>query len=198
MLKGPAQKRVIAMPQLPKKWKPLKCANCNKVINTLAQLKKHEYRCPPPPKLILKCDDCKEEFLGKYLLYKHMRENHHTVMPQCTICTKVLSDRTALKQHIKFVHQKIKNYECPICFKHFASITLTERHKKQVHEKIKNFECNLCHKKFPQAQNLEWHLRGVHEKLKPYQCDICGMNFSQSTSLSCHSKNIHQKKKEII
>ena len=177
--------------------KPLQCAKCNKIYKTLGQLKKHKYRCPPPPKLILKCDDCEEEFLGQYYLYKHMRDNH-TVMPQCSICEKVLSDKKALKKHIKFVHQKIKSYECSICCKRFVSITLTERHKKQVHERIKNFECSLCHKKFPQAQNLEWHMRGVHEKLKPYQCDICGMNFAQSASLSTHYKNIHQKKKEII
>ena len=170
--------------------KPFQCEFCARVYEKVKQLKKHQYRCIQKPKVLRKC----EEIYGSTHLYELVIENNKS-NPQCFICEKVFSDKWALTNHVKFVHEKKKNFECLICKKRFGTNALKERHIKQVHEKQKRFECQFCKKKFPQAQNLDGHIKGVHERLKPYKCDTCGNNFTQSSSLSLHYKIIHRQNK---
>ena len=174
--------------------KPFQCEFCKRVYEKVKQLQKHKYRCILRPKVFRKPDDREREIYGSTNLYEIVIENLESSL-QCFICEKVLSDKWALKNHVKFVHENLKDSECSICKKRFGTNTLTERHIKQVHEKLKHFECQLCKKKFPQAQNLDWHIRGVHEKLKPFKCDTCGNNFAQSSSLSIHYKTMHPQNK---
>ena len=86
--------------------KPFQCEFCARVYEKVKQLKKHQYRCIQKPKVLRKC----EEIYGSTHLYELVIENNKS-NPQCFICEKVFSDKWVLTNHVKFVHEKKKNYE---------------------------------------------------------------------------------------
>jgi len=52
-----------------------------------------------------------------------------------SICNKKLGPKGVFLQHIKVVHEKIKNFECSICTKKFGYNIHLQRHIKSVPKK---------------------------------------------------------------
>ena len=115
---------------------------------------------------------------------------------KCEHCGKGLQSHCALIQHIKAVHDKIKDYKCDQCDATFSSIGKKDRHIDAVHDKIKNCECDRCGAWFYSNSHLEIHIKAVHDKIKDYKCDRCDASFSSIGKKYRHVKAVHDKIKD--
>ena len=80
---------------------------------------------------------------------------------QCNKCEKSYTFKRDLEQHIKFVHEKIKDVICDTCGKRFKTKTELRLHITKVHD-CKQFACTTCHKVFNAKSNLRFHMKYVH------------------------------------
>ena len=133
----------------------------------------------------------------------------------CSICHK---EYRSLYHHMRFTHDKIKNYECSHCKKKFLGQNVMNKHVQSVHlEKktncpdckrdfsinylrthIKEFHgcgavkkpCSQCGKKFG-ISNLVRHIRQVHNN-ESITCPDCGKAIAYS-NLKKHMKAVHNQ-----
>ena len=59
-------------------------------------------------------------------------------------------------------------------------------HIKVVHENIKEFNCLPCNKWFGSKSGMRSHVKRVHEDLKPFRCDSCNKCFTAKCDLDRH------------
>ena len=114
--------------QIPGEKHILCCKKCNKYETPYRNsLKRHQATCQidKPKKTQLKhsCSICDQAYPTKYLLNKHIKENHETAkVYYCDIdsCEKTFSRKYHLQRHIKDVHEEkkvIPSKQCGICNK---------------------------------------------------------------------------------
>jgi uncharacterized C2H2 Zn-finger protein len=115
---------------------------------------------------------------------------------QCKLCPIAVTSESILKEHIKVVHDKIRDYECDVCHAKFGQKHNMIEHKRNVHEKIKDFKCKECGAMFGRVRGLREHIMLMHDKLKRFECGICGDRFGKSQYLKDHTKIIHDKIKD--
>ena len=58
-----------------------------------------------------------------------------------------------------------------------------KEHIKTIHEGIKDSRCEICGKLFSQAGAVKYHIKRVHEGVRDYQCDHCGQAFAGKQGL---------------
>ena len=63
-----------------------------------------------------------------------------------------------------------------------------KQHVKAVHENIREHACNSCGKRFLQKNKLKRHTETVHEKIRVFKCDSCGKTFGMKGKLTSHLK----------
>ena len=101
----------------------------------------------------------------------------------CTYCVFTSKYKRSVTTHIKFVHDKIREYKCSMC--DFAAVTRQNlsHHTKAVHEKIRDQNCEHCDYKSSLPQDLNKHVKHVHKGIKEYKCTACGKQFSTNENL---------------
>ncbi|KAK3915506.1 Protein glass [Frankliniella fusca] len=82
---------------------------------------------------------------------------------QCTLCGKVLSNRTSLNVHVRS-HTGERPYRCTVCPAAFTDLSNWRRHR-VVHTKAKRYQCQACPSRFSQSGNLRMHVRKHHPEL---------------------------------
>ena len=106
--------------------------------------------------------------------------------------------KSLLKQHIKVVHEKIKQYLCTQCGKCFVTTSQLNFHVKKVHEKdlneVKISICKICQKEFESKHELNNHKLVVHEGIKPIICPEYPMGFARRINLIQHIRFVHTEK----
>lgn len=109
----------------------------------------------------------------------------------CESCQKEFLSKSALKAHIKFVHQHLNVYPCPQddCKKFFNTQYRLEIHMLS-HKGVRPFKCELCHKSFTEQGTLRTHLV-THSSLRPFQCEICKYKCKTCPQLRNHYKKEH-------
>merc|ERR1712203_283067 len=98
-----------------------------------------------------------------------------------------------LYHHVKYFHEKIRNYECSYCEKKFQAKKLLYNHVQSIHLGEKT-NCPDCGKALT-ISNLNKHIKSVHKKLKK-TCDICNEEMPYS-SISVHKRKVHNIGKPI-
>ena len=142
---------------------------------------------------VIKCSLCKQNFANKNDIENHIKpiQNSKTTpfwtgvtTSKCSICHKEYKD---LYHHVRYVHNKIKNYKCDYCEKAFQAKGLMKNHMASIHlgEKTK---CPICKKDFS-VDNLNRHVREFHEKNRK-QCPHCEKRMGMS-NLSKHIRSVH-------
>merc|ERR1712176_1167514 len=119
----------------------------------------------------------------------HIKQIHLSETSTCHICHKEYKD---LYHHVKYFHEKIRNYECSYCEKKFQAKKLLSRHVRETHERIKK-PCPHCEKEFAMS-NLSRHIRQVHNN-ESTECPDCGKALTIS-NLNKHIKSVHKKLKK--
>eukprot|EP00092_Neocalanus_flemingeri_P027150 GFUD01029444.1.p1 GENE.GFUD01029444.1~~GFUD01029444.1.p1 ORF type:complete len:816 (+),score=160.55 GFUD01029444.1:309-2450(+) len=99
-----------------------------------------------------------------------------------------------IKNHIKMVHYKIRNFQCPQCQSSFTSNSQMMKHKEAVHTNLK-VECGECGGMF-KSTTLQSHVRRVHRGIKPaVPCTepACKKVFGSKGDLERHVLGVHMK-----
>ena len=121
------------------------------------------------------------------------------VLPQntgteCLQCGKVFTRKIDLKNHVKHVHDKIREHICEVCAKGFATSSDLNTHKR-THTGEKNFPCHICGQSYSSKQYLIIHTR-QHTGEKPHSCEECGKAFADPSALKNHQKQ-HQNNQPV-
>ena len=106
--------------------------------------------------------------------------------PQCVQCGKLFTNNTDMKNHVKAVHDKIRDIICDICAKGFPSKSALNIHR-MGHTGEKNFPCHICGQSYKTKHYLIIHTR-LHTGEKPHCCEECGKAFADPSALKNHQK----------
>lgn len=112
-------------------------------------------------------------------------------------CDKSFTTASALKRHVKGVHENIKqkgprDYRCKLCKEVFSNKYQKEKHLAQVHlDGAKPLRsCRLCQTEFELFDDFKQHLSS-HQL--PFICLICGENNSSQEALNEHNTTEHKR-----
>lgn len=158
----------------------------------------------------LTCDFCGLTFPAKYLIIKHMREEHIVknidrshFRYKCVDCNAEFSRLMFQRAHVRefhpeqiVTHQKEKEKTsknlCHVCGKTFIWLSRLVHHRKS-HIENRPFQCSVCNKSFAIAANLREHMN-THSG-KKYKClhENCNSEFSHQSGMTRHYKTIHSR-----
>ena len=146
---------------------------------------------------VLQCPYCLEWVGG---LVEHVKRNHkdknsRQIRSQCPYedCGKMVVD---VKNHIRKVHDKVKNYNCEQCHATFFSNYQTVKHVETVHD-FKKIKCEDCGGLF-KSNTLKNHVNRVHRGIKSsISCteENCTKVFGSHADLERHVEGVHKKLK---
>ena len=148
--------------------KNLECKECGKFFKNKMYLRNH-HRFKHTTKTVIVCDDCGKSFSQKQSFLDHSLTH--------------LSEQE--KEQIKI------SCPNPDCDYTTIKKELLKEHIKRVHEKKKNYQCSFCTKEFFSRTHMDEHTNGVHLNLKPIQCDLCGFASAYRSTINEHKKVAH-------
>ena len=141
------------------------------------------------------CPHC-DMWVGR--LVEHMKSAHpdldyHMIKTKCPFepCDRSVVD---IENHIRLVHDKVRNFSCEKCDAKFTSSHHLLKHTEAAHTNIR-VECNLCGKVF-KSTTIENHIKRVHHGLKPsIPCsnEGCGKTFGSKADMERHVLAVHMK-----
>ena len=109
---------------------------------------------------VTECSLCEQKFVTKNALKNHIKQVHLSETSTCHICHKEYKD---LYHHVKYFHEKIRNYECSYCEKKFQAKKLLYNHVQSIHLGEKT-NCPDCGKDIS-VDNFSRHVRETHERV---------------------------------
>ena len=103
------------------------------------------------------------------------------------------------------VHDRILNHQCKKCSRHFGRKYELKEHIDFVHKKMK-FDCEECSSMFTNARALRCHTKkkhpstttlNYHKKVKhpdiEHHCDYCTMKFTSKSNIKQHVETLHSE-----
>ncbi|XP_063701117.1 zinc finger protein 26-like [Culicoides brevitarsis] len=174
--------------------KSINCIDCHQNFNTKEDLKTHQTEFHASKSFI--CHFCGNTFTKSSQLRVHLKAKHEkndeTKANQgvsCEICSKKLSNQSALYRHRITIHQKLpqnRPFSCEICKSRWPSRSSLENHRLSKHSGSKNFKCAICEKCFAVKYHLATHIKRVHCYTKDFVCHTCGKCFKSQNYLNSH------------
>ena len=133
------------------------------------------------------CNRCQKLFKQKSYLRDHLVFVHNkSTEHQCMKCDKYLPSAGRLKEHMLY-HEGTRNYQCENCEKRFYNKSHLQDHMR-IHTGDRPFMCKSCGQKFARKDTLKIHMR-IHTGERPYACEMCGKQFSQLIHLKKHRQS---------
>ncbi|CAH8492522.1 unnamed protein product [Schistosoma rodhaini] len=99
----------------------------------------------------------------------------------CKLCSKVYSQASALKMHVRTHTLPCR---CTHCGKSFSRKWLLKGHER-THTGERPYSCNVCSRSFADRSNLRAHMQ-THQREKRYSCPYCPRSFSRMGLLNKH------------
>ncbi|XP_018647817.1 LOW QUALITY PROTEIN: putative zinc finger protein [Schistosoma mansoni] len=99
----------------------------------------------------------------------------------CKLCSKVYSQASALKMHVRTHTLPCR---CTHCGKSFSRKWLLKGHER-THTGERPYSCNVCSRSFADRSNLRAHMQ-THQREKRYSCPHCPRSFSRMGLLNKH------------
>ena len=131
-------------------------------------------------------------------------DDNKTNKYQCGKCSYRTKYKRDLNNHIKAIHDKIRDRVCKECGYATSNKETLKNHIKAIHDKIRDQVCKECEFATSNKLSLKHHINSVHRKIKNYKCEDCNFATSWSMSLSSHRATVHKigepqrKKKKIF
>ena len=141
------------------------------------------------------CHVCGKGFFTAFMMKNHMANVHHSEVKSfiCERCGKSFSSSVAFKAHVKS-HQMF--HMCTICEKIFTAKTKLRDHLAIDHQfdcsSEDIFICHLCQKHHQTSNDLNEHLCQEHKQAKEHLCSQCDKNFSTKHMLTIHLMESHE------
>lgn len=88
------------------------------------------------------------------------------------------------------LNQKLSGLQCHLCSKVLCNSQYLSQHIRVVHENIREHGCSYCDMKFGSKSHLIIHER-KHTGERPYSCEVCNKGFAQKSLYSYHKKRAH-------
>ena len=149
-------------------------------------------------KNVFECIQCDYKCSISSHLKQHVKLIHDKIKDfKCDKCDFSCSAKGTLKKHVKNVHDKIKDFKCDKCDFECSDKGNLKRHGKQVHDKIKDVKCIHCDYLCSSTDTLKTHIKMVHDKIKDFKCVKCDFSCSTNSDLKIHVKIIHDKIKDF-
>lgn len=145
------------------------CNDCDATFSTRDASESHSARVHGRTRPYA-CDKCGAKFLFKQNRDRHVVEVHHGARPhKCPKedCTATFKNSSALKQHLRTVHEKQRPFKCQLCPSAFGQRNHLSQHVLVVHERRKLFHCDICGTSFSNRGNLNQHVRRKHKPKPP-------------------------------
>ena len=180
------------------------CEICDSQLGSFFSLKIHKEEIHAEKRYA--CDLCKNTFVCKQYLKKHIQIEHSSTTERktftCQFCEVPHSytNVSALNRHIKTTHEG-KRYKCNDCDKTYVSNKELKFHSRrhQNREISKIFKCNPCDKTFERKYQLKQHERTmIHKKSKTFSCEICHKSYASLAALNNHIAVKHNEIKKAI
>ena len=138
------------------------------------------------------CQVCKNSFVSKKTLRRHLKDAHQIINEgepiPCEVCNE-LFPKLKLREHQCIEHFEVLNlhFPCEFCYLRFNENYKLTKHL-QSHNN-KNFKCETCQQTFVSQYNLDNHEQVQHGKEGP-KCDLCGKKFTTLSMLNKHKIDI--------
>ena len=82
----------------------------------------------------------------------------------CDQCDASFPVRMSLSNHKRLKHGDVKQFNCEHCVYNTTKKDHLQQHVKSVHEKVKEI-CDKCGKKFSDKSNLNKHMKKKHSEI---------------------------------
>ncbi|XP_030385927.1 zinc finger protein 234 [Scaptodrosophila lebanonensis] len=161
------------------------CTECQTVFRCPTALKKHMYK-HDGKELPFPCNICGKRFVINSALRDHLMRHAGIKNHVCPYCGVGKTTRQEWNAHI-LTHTQEKKFKCTICDHASHNRQSLANHIKVVHQKIKNYSCQYCGKPFGKSYACKIHERS-HTGEKCSECKICGRVFLCAKSLTKHLK----------
>ena len=153
------------------KIKRFQCELCDEKFLHHQKMKEHmrEFHAPggPLPKGLKQvvCPQCGIKLRNEFTLRTHTKRMHEDgVKPrECSICGKILSCGSSLRQHIITMHKKDNHFPCSKCNRKFPSKNRQKMHYKMAHMNFKPFKCGVCGNPYVRSKDCAIHIATKHE-----------------------------------
>ena len=115
---------------------------------------------------------------------------------KCEQCN-VLIHKNHINQHVKQVHDQIKDHACKECGYASSRKESLKRHWDAVHNMgSKKFKCEICPYSFAEKAKLKYHMISVHNmEGKKFKCKECPYSSARKCTLREHTEQVHEKKR---
>ncbi|XP_050091324.1 transcription factor grauzone-like [Anopheles aquasalis] len=175
------------------------CDICQKVLASSLSLRVHMVNIHGNREMLI-CDSCGKEFRTRQAFDRHVNQHmgiDQTEHVQCSLCSKWLGSKRALKVHIQLVHNEAgQTFKCDQCPHESPNSRAMANHKQRVHVDLR-FECDVCGKRFKRQLYLKEHI-ALHTGKPLYSCEICGATFNSNANKYSHRKNKHPVEWEAL
>ena len=156
------------------------------------------------PKVAFECPDCKENFITKSFLNRHIKKYHSKdkKVPKvnragpfvCIACGKILASYSSLYHHENYVHGK--------SLINWLKMEVTKGESSAENK----FGCDLCGRFYKNRMEILRHIRNVHKNkpLKSYSrtdgvnCKLCKENFAKTHLKKKHWIQVHHQGKITV
>ncbi|CAF4890188.1 unnamed protein product [Pieris macdunnoughi] len=166
----------------------VKCMECSTEFPTVHKLSRHKARVHGEK--IYQCQQCDDKFGTQYLLKKHAIQAHSSGH-KCMYCNRVFTINSHLRNHVRRLHLKEKNFECNICSERFFDKPLLKTHLvKHIDENPEGLEPYTSEKRRKNLQILFNNTTIIPFKWRgKYLCFYCANDYTEYSDLKKHMKS---------
>jgi len=129
--------------------------------------------------------------IGNETSFKEIKVLEDSKTYQCSICSKKLTSKVTLNNHIKQMHDKSNHVKCDHCPNTYALPSDLKKHILMKHTARTKFPCSQCSFVTNRKDHFKRHFRRVHENEYRFKCTVCEKPIEDPGKLQQHMLKAH-------